>query len=143
MKLAVLQAVLAARKSKTPLAVVTRLADGAQALVWRDRAEGALTLGDAALVEIRDRLRSDRSGTIADGSLFVQVNSPPLRLIIVGAVHISQTLAPMAAIARPTSGPSTHRAIRRTAVAQICAFANCDRAQPAVIKPLSAVVNIS
>jgi xanthine dehydrogenase accessory factor len=99
MKLAVLQAVLAARKSKTPLAVVTRLADGAQALVWRDRAEGALTLGDAALVEIRDRLRSDRSGTIADGSLFVQVNSPPLRLIIVGAVHISQTLAPMAAIA--------------------------------------------
>ena len=75
MKLAVLQAVLAARKSKTPLAVVTRLADGAQALVWRDRAEGALTLGDAALVE--EMLAGRRLGAAAQTALRVQPDHDP------------------------------------------------------------------
>ncbi|HEX7006524.1 MAG TPA: XdhC family protein, partial [Alphaproteobacteria bacterium] len=48
-----------------------------------------------------EALRHDRSGILkaGDGNLFVHVYNPPLRLIIVGAVHIAQALAPMAAVA--------------------------------------------
>ncbi|MFY2826390.1 XdhC family protein [Ruegeria sp. MALMAid1280] len=46
-----------------------------------------------------DRLRMDRSGFEEDGQTFVAVHNPPLRLIIVGAVHIAQALVPMARIA--------------------------------------------
>ncbi len=41
------------------------------------------------------RLRSDRSGTEEDGR-FIAVHNPPLRLIVVGAVHIAQALLSMA-----------------------------------------------
>ncbi len=46
-----------------------------------------------------DRMRMDRSGFEEDESVFVAVHNPPLRLIIVGAVHIAQALVPMARIA--------------------------------------------
>ncbi|MFD0908449.1 XdhC family protein [Ruegeria arenilitoris] len=46
-----------------------------------------------------DRLRMDRSGFEEDGRTFVSVHNPPLRLIVVGAVHIAQALVPMARIA--------------------------------------------
>lgn len=45
------------------------------------------------------RFRMDRSGFEEDGRTFVCVHNPPLRLIIVGAVHIAQALVPMARIA--------------------------------------------
>jgi xanthine dehydrogenase accessory factor len=41
------------------------------------------------------RLRADRSGVEADGR-FIAVHNPPLRLIVVGAVHIAQPLLAMA-----------------------------------------------
>lgn len=58
-----------------------------------------LAADDAAVV--RDALRSDRGVTVerADGPLFVQPFNPPLRLIVVGAVHIAQALVPMASLA--------------------------------------------
>src|SRR6056297_2734403 len=43
-----------------------------------------------------DRFRLDRSGVEADGETFVAVHNPPLRMIVVGAVHIAQALVPMA-----------------------------------------------
>lgn len=46
-----------------------------------------------------DRLRLDRSGVAEDGETFVAVHNPPLRLVVVGAVHIAQALVPMAQIA--------------------------------------------
>ncbi|MEX0349760.1 MAG: XdhC family protein [Paracoccaceae bacterium] len=46
-----------------------------------------------------DRMRLDRSGFEEDGKTFVAVHNPPLRLIVVGAVHIAQALVPMARIA--------------------------------------------
>ncbi|MEX0328876.1 MAG: XdhC family protein [Ruegeria sp.] len=46
-----------------------------------------------------DRLRMDRSGFEEDGETFVAIHNPPLRLIVVGAVHIAQALVPMARIA--------------------------------------------
>lgn len=45
-----------------------------------------------------DRMRMDRSG-FEDEQTFVAVHNPPLRLIVVGAVHIAQALVPMARIA--------------------------------------------
>ncbi|WP_171174261.1 XdhC family protein [Ruegeria sp. HKCCD8929] len=46
-----------------------------------------------------DRMRMDRSGFEEDAQTFVAVHNPPLRLIVVGAVHIAQALVPMARIA--------------------------------------------
>ena len=45
------------------------------------------------------RFASDRTGVEDDGRTFVAVHNPPLRLVIVGAVHIAQALVPMARIA--------------------------------------------
>ncbi|MEP5632212.1 MAG: XdhC family protein [Tateyamaria sp.] len=42
------------------------------------------------------RFASDRSGVEDDGHTFVAIHNPPLRLAIVGAVHIAQALVPMA-----------------------------------------------
>lgn len=57
--------------------------------------------GDRRLVRdgYPDRMRMDRSGFEEDGVTFVAVHNPPLRLIVVGAVHIAQALVPMARIA--------------------------------------------
>ncbi|SMP30306.1 XdhC family protein [Shimia sagamensis] len=45
-----------------------------------------------------DRFRMDRSGVEEDGR-FVAIHNPPLRLVVVGAVHIAQALVPMARLA--------------------------------------------
>ena len=42
------------------------------------------------------RFAADRSGVEEDGQTFVAIHNPPLRLIVVGAVHIAQALVPMA-----------------------------------------------
>src|SRR6056297_2169194 len=44
------------------------------------------------------RFRMDRSGFEEDGETFVAIHNPPLRLIVVGAVHIAQALVPMTRI---------------------------------------------
>ena len=46
-----------------------------------------------------ERFRMDRSGFEEDGQTFVAIHNPPLRLLVVGAVHIAQALVPMARIA--------------------------------------------
>jgi xanthine dehydrogenase accessory factor len=101
MKSAALTRILADRAAKRPVALVTELNSGAQALVRPDEASGALALDAALLDTVRTHLREDRSGTIPSplGPLFVQCFTPPLRLVVVGAVHIAQALVPMAAIA--------------------------------------------
>jgi xanthine dehydrogenase accessory factor len=72
--------------------LATRLPDGAQRLLPEATAP-------AALNEAAERtLERDESGTVQLGgeSWFLQVHNPPLRLIVVGAVHIAQALAPFA-----------------------------------------------
>ncbi|MGE0256510.1 MAG: XdhC family protein [Alphaproteobacteria bacterium] len=94
-----LDALLAARKAKRPVALVSDIASGAQAVVSADRVEGTLVLDATAVAAARERLADDRSGRIEDANgrrLFVQVNNPPKRLIVVGAVHIAQPLVEMA-----------------------------------------------
>ncbi len=88
-----LAALTAARAAKRPVVVATRLPDGAQRLLPDAHAPAEL----AAAAE--RALADDRSGTVklADGEWFLHVHNPPLRLIVVGAVHIAQALVPLAA----------------------------------------------
>ncbi|GAA6196206.1 XdhC family protein [Pseudophaeobacter arcticus] len=60
-----------------------------------------LTTGIGAVLReaYPERMRLDRSGVEEDGETFVAVHNPPLKLIVVGAVHIAQALVPMAQLA--------------------------------------------
>ncbi|MCZ7559603.1 MAG: XdhC family protein [Burkholderiaceae bacterium] len=101
MKAKLFEQVLADRTARRPVAVVTRLADGLQALVHHDDVSGELVLTAEQVDETRQRLRGNRSGSLGqhDESLFVRCHARPPRMIVVGAVHIAQALAPMAAMA--------------------------------------------
>ena len=98
MKRAFLERLEAARQAKQPTVVATRLSDGAQALIVDgDVVAGDLTVTPAIADAAQNALRRDKSGT--EDGVFLQIFNPPLRLIIVGAVHIAQVLAPMATMA--------------------------------------------
>ena len=105
MKRDITERLLAARKAGRPVALVTDLGTGLQTLVYEDAVHGGFGLADDLLEEVRERLRQDRSGLVSDPEeeedgvqLFVQTHNPPLRLLVVGAVHIAQALAPLAAL---------------------------------------------
>ena len=95
-----LRAVLAARRAKRPVVLVSVLDSGAQRLFYLDAPDES-GLAPPVRAACIAALRADRSRTLPDedgGSLFLQVFNPPLRMIIVGAVHITQALAPMAGL---------------------------------------------
>lgn len=48
--------------------------------------------------QMKHRFLTGRSGMLEDGVTFLTVCVPPPRLVLIGAVHISQALAPMAEI---------------------------------------------
>ena len=85
---AMLADLVTARAARAPLAYSVHLTD------WSRRLYTPGTAPEA----IRARFRSDRSGLAEDGS-FIAIHNPPLRLIVVGAVHIAQALVPMARLA--------------------------------------------
>jgi xanthine dehydrogenase accessory factor len=93
-----LAALQSARAQRRAVTLATRLSDAAEALVYLDAADGALA-GDAAIVAAARRAMTvGRSETAEIGGekVFLNVYVPPPRLSIVGAVHIAQSLAPMA-----------------------------------------------
>ena len=100
MKRGLLEELLEARADKTPCAVITHLSSGRQVLLRDGGADGVADFGPEILVAARDALRRDRSRCVDtdSGSVFVHVFNPPLRLVVVGAVHIAQALVPMAAM---------------------------------------------
>ena len=71
----------ARQAAKVPVAYVTELDGNARRL--------------AGLADYPDRFRLDRSG-VEEEKTFVAIQNPPLRMIIVGAVHIAQPLVGMA-----------------------------------------------
>lgn len=90
---------LGACRGQEPVARVTELASGAESLVAPDgRASGA-ALSERAYTAAAEALRRDKPALIEDGRLFVRPYNPPARLVIVGATHIAQSLAPMARLA--------------------------------------------
>jgi xanthine dehydrogenase accessory factor len=98
MKRAVFEQLLAARADKRPVVLVTALESGNQVLLFEGDDGGSGLAGDV-LIAARDALRSGRSAMLDSspaGGTFLHVFNPPLRLFIVGAVHIAQALAPMA-----------------------------------------------
>ena len=98
MKRELLDRLLAAQADKVPAVVATRLRDGAQALLTGGDATGDLTVPPTVRDAAADTLRSDKGRTIETdgGDIFLQPFNAPLRMAIVGAVHIAQALAPMA-----------------------------------------------
>jgi xanthine dehydrogenase accessory factor len=94
MKLDTLRALNAARAERRAAILVTDTATGDTRLV---RGEDAAR--DLLASELAKRLLSGRSGMVEDGRTFLTVQVPPPRLVVIGAVHISQALAPMARLA--------------------------------------------
>lgn len=83
----------AERAGRRPVVLVTDMASHAQRVVTVD------TFADDPLAEpIAQHLRLGRSGLVQVGErgYFLTVQVPPVRLLIIGAVHIAQSLAPMA-----------------------------------------------
>lgn len=100
MKRDILDRLQQARAEKRPVALVTDLTDGRQLLQEDASTTGDLPLTAAQQAAVADAIIADRSGPLPDQpNLFVHVYNPPLRLLIVGAVHISQALVPIAQIA--------------------------------------------
>ncbi|RED50968.1 XdhC family protein [Aestuariispira insulae] len=98
MKLSTLDNLLSEKERKLPCVLVTRLGDGHQVL-WSEYANLSKTEFPEILADAcRDALLKDKGCQfeLADERYFLQVHNPPKRLLIVGAVHISQFLAPMA-----------------------------------------------
>lgn len=93
MKLEILQALNAERAARRPVVVITELGSGAQRLLKADQIDG-----DPLAAEVHKLLRMGKSATIeAEGrKWFVHVHAPTAKLVIIGAVHISQVLAPLA-----------------------------------------------
>ena len=81
-----------AKREKRPVVLATRLPDGEQRLLPDPAAPDELNQAAAA------KLAADDSGTvkIGDQDWFLHAHNPPLRLIVVGAVHIAQALVPFA-----------------------------------------------
>lgn len=101
MKSATLERLLRDRSEKSSVVLATNLNTGDERLVYPSDLEGENGLDPAIAHAVREAFRSDRSKTIEteEGPVFLHVFNPPLRMIIVGAVHIAQPLARMAALA--------------------------------------------
>ena len=93
MKLETLSAINIERAARRPVIVVTDVASGDQRLV-----KAAGFAADPLHSELDKQLRMGKSAMIeVDGQkLFLNVYAPTARLVIIGAVHISQALAPLA-----------------------------------------------
>ncbi len=81
---ALLSDLVTARAARTPIAYVADLDNGTRSLKHNGFAQ---------------RFAMDCSGFEEGTRCFVAIHNPPLRLIIVGAVHIAQALVPMAQMA--------------------------------------------
>jgi len=84
-----LDRLLAARANRQAVALITDLASGEQRIV--PRAEAA---SDPLSAKLDEAFRFDQSGS-HEGQ-FINIHNPPLRMVIIGAVHIAQSVIPIA-----------------------------------------------
>ena len=89
MKRAILDQLLAARANRQAVALITNLETGEQRIVPR-----VIAAQDALAEKLDEAFRFDQSGS-HDGQ-FINIHNPPLRLVIIGAVHIAQSVIPIA-----------------------------------------------
>lgn len=93
MQLAILSALNEERAARRACMLVTEIDGGAQRLVR------AAEIDADPLAPLLDKqLRAGRSGMVTEGerSFFLTVQAPAPRIVVTGAVHISQAMAPMA-----------------------------------------------
>ena len=86
MKVDLLHQLIEARKQRRAVAVMTNTKSGEQHLVPRVDA--------AADSDLEKAFRFDKSGMVGDE--FIAIHNPPLRLVIIGAVLIAQSVVPIA-----------------------------------------------
>ena len=86
MKVELLRQLLEARQPRRAVAAVTNTKTGEQRFVARTEA--------AADTDLEKAFRFDKSGMVGDE--FVAIHNPPLRLVIIGAVLIAQSVIPVA-----------------------------------------------
>jgi xanthine dehydrogenase accessory factor len=95
----ILKEIEAAAVNKTPLVWVSNLGTD-ESKIYQPGSDGNMAdQSDPNLIEIVNRaVRSDKAQSIETdkGTLFVNPFNPPLRLFVVGAVHIAQPLVRMA-----------------------------------------------
>ena len=86
----------AERATPRPCILVTNIASGKQRLVR------AADVDSEPMADIlKERLRLGKSGIVEWGGeeLFLRVETPPVQLVVIGAVHVSQMLAPIVSLA--------------------------------------------
>lgn len=98
MEASVLNELLEAQAAKRAVVLATHLSDGIQKLVYpTDKTQ------DSWLLQVvSEVLASDKSRVVTDpdgAEWFLNAFNPPLRLIVIGAVHIAQPLSIMASVA--------------------------------------------
>jgi len=99
MRRALLAALRAELAAKRPVVLATELAGGAASLIQpfgegRGVEPRLFAAAREAASDDQSRLWQGPAGTV-----FLRVYNPPVRVVIVGAVHIAQALAPMAQLA--------------------------------------------
>lgn len=97
----ILEQLNADRAAKIPVALATNLTTGAQGLLYLTGKKGAKDWPHHVAERARAVLIAEKAETVEtpDGPVFLNPFNPPLRLVAVGAVHITQALAPMASLA--------------------------------------------
>ncbi|MFN3399027.1 MAG: XdhC family protein [Ferrovibrio sp.] len=101
MKREILEQLQTDRAAKRPVVLATFLKTGEQRLLYLVGKKGLKDLDPRIGEAARAALIEDKPRTVEteQGPLFLNVFNPPLRLILVGAVHIAQALVPMAQLA--------------------------------------------
>ncbi len=102
MRIDLLEQLLGAIRERRPVVLATRMPGGEQALLFP--MERTATTPDERpwpMDAARRSLVDDRSTTVTDaaGDVFLRPYNPPVRLVIVGAVHIAAPLVGMASTA--------------------------------------------
>jgi xanthine dehydrogenase accessory factor len=101
MKQETLSRLLEDQAAKRAVAMVTDMETGDQTLVYLDSADGPDGSNAEILSAARQAIQDDRSKVyeLSGRRIFVETFNPPLRMLIVGAVHIAQPLSRMASVA--------------------------------------------
>ncbi|MEC7655665.1 MAG: XdhC family protein, partial [Pseudomonadota bacterium] len=100
MRQELLNKLITAKAEKRPTVVVTDLASGAQSLWLEGEYDGDIAITPGLSDDIERTLRRDKGETVEENEVryFLQPFPPPKRMIVVGAVHIAQSLVPMATL---------------------------------------------
>jgi len=101
MKKQILNQLLRDQEEKKPVVLATDLVTGNQGLIYYTSATGPLGQNPLIIEMGRSALQDDKTGIVKTelGEIFFHVYNPPLRMLLVGAVHIAQPLSRICRVA--------------------------------------------